>query len=338
MQYAFSRIRLRSFFGWMIIGMFLTMIPLSLSGASDNTIEFLSQISIFFAFPLLWLYLKTSKNNVVFTCFFDKPGRLHWGLIVLATIMGMIFSVGISQMQFYILAHTVPNFLVTMLEDGNVINTSNIYMTIFTFISACVLAPIMEEVIFRGFFLQRMAYKWGIKRAVIISSLIFGLGHFDVIGAFMFGVIMCLLYIKTKNIWTNIAVHALNNLIATSMQFVGGDGSDAISITELQVQSNLWIGIGLAIIGLLWLIPFTWKQWRTVKEVGVPPLRLINEEKVMNSSRENEMYSQVILTNRLMAVELPDEAVNQLKLEENEYVTIAVEEDKIIIKKADYRP
>ena len=54
--------------------------------------------------------------------------------------------------SIYILAHTLPNFLVTMLEDGTVINTSNIYMTIFTFVSACVLAPIMEEVIFRGFF------------------------------------------------------------------------------------------------------------------------------------------------------------------------------------------
>ncbi|MED1565239.1 CPBP family intramembrane glutamic endopeptidase [Bacillus paramycoides] len=338
MHYAFSRIRLRSFFGWMIIGMFLTMIPLSLSGASDSTIEFISQISIFFVFPLFWLYVKTNNNNVVFKSFFDKPGRLHWGLILLATIMGMIFSVGISHIQFYILAHTLPNFLVSMLEDGNVINTSNIYMVIFSFISACNLAPIMEEVIFRGFFLQRMAYKWGIKRAVIISSLIFGLGHFDVIGAFMFGVIMCLLYIKTKNIWTNIAVHAVNNLIATSMQFIGGDGSDAISIKELQAQSNLWMGIILAIIGLLWLIPFIWKNWRAVKEVGVPPIRLINEEKVMNSSQGNEMYSQVILTDRLMAVELPDEAVNQLKLEENEYVTVAVEEDKIIIKKADYRP
>lgn len=73
MQYAFSRIRLRSFFGWMIIGMFLTMIPLRLSGASDNTIEFLSQISIFFAVPLLWLYLKTSKNNVVFKSFLINP-------------------------------------------------------------------------------------------------------------------------------------------------------------------------------------------------------------------------------------------------------------------------
>ena len=44
----------------------------------------------------------------------------------------------------------------------------------------------------------------------------------------MFGVVMCLLYIKTQNIWTNIAVHALNNLIATSMQFVGGEESSAI--------------------------------------------------------------------------------------------------------------
>lgn len=210
-------------------------------------------------------------------------------------------------------------------------------MTIFTFISACVLAPIMEEVIFRGFFLQRMAHKWGIKKAVIISSIIFGLGHFDVIGAFMFGVVMCLLYIKTKNIWTNIAVHALNNLIATSMQFFGGEESGTISITELQAQSNLWIGIGLTIVGLLWLIPYIWKQWRTVKEVGVPPVRFINELKVLSASQENEVYSQVIITDRLMAIELPDEVVNKLRLEENDYVTVSVEEDKIVIKKAHNR-
>ncbi len=55
----------------------------------------------------------------------------------------------------------------------------------------------------------------------------------------MFGVVMCLLYIKTQNIWTNIAVHALNNFIATSMQFVGGEESSAISIPELQAQSNV---------------------------------------------------------------------------------------------------
>ena len=53
----------------------------------------------------------------------------------------------------------------------------------------------------------------------------------------------------------------------------------------------------------------------------------------MSASEGNEVYSQVIVTDRLMAVELPDEAVNKLRLEENDYVTVSVEEDKIVIKK-----
>lgn len=57
----------------------------------------------------------------------------------------------------------------------------------------------------------------------------------------------------------------------------------------------------------------------------------------MSSSQENEVYSQVIVTDRLMAIELPDEAVNRLRLEENDYVTVSVEEDKIVIKKAHNR-
>ena len=54
----------------------------------------------------------------------------------------------------------------------------------------------------------------------------------------------------------------------------------------------------------------------------------------MSASEGNEVYSQVIVTDRLMAVELPDEAVNKLQLEENDYVTVSVEDDKIVIKKA----
>ena len=53
----------------------------------------------------------------------------------------------------------------------------------------------------------------------------------------------------------------------------------------------------------------------------------------MSASEGNEVYSQVIVTDRLMAVELPDEAVNKLRLEENDYVTVSIEEDKIVIKR-----
>ncbi|MEY8348297.1 CPBP family intramembrane glutamic endopeptidase [Bacillus cereus] len=337
MQYAFSRIRLRSFFSWMILGMLVTLLPLDFAGVSDNVMDVAMQILVFFTFPLLWLYVKARKNNILFTSFFDKSSRLSWKLIVVATAMGMIFSFGASSIQFYILAHTFPDFLVDMLNDDGAIDMSNTYTQILGVISACIFAPIMEEVIFRGFFLQRMAFKWGIKRAVIVSSLIFGLGHFDIVGAFIFGVVMCLLYIKTKNIWTNIAVHALNNCIVTFIQLTSGEGADdTISIAELQGQSNLWIGLVLIFISLLWLVPFIRKNWRTVNEVGVPSLRFINEDKkILSISQQNETYSRVVLTERFMAVELSDEAVNQLGLEENDYVAVTVEDDHITIRKVE---
>ena len=142
----------------------------------------------------------------------------------------------------------------------------------------------------------------------------------------MFGV-MCLLYIKTKNIWTNIAVHALNNLIATSMQFIK---YQFLNYKRKVIYGLVWsCGCWITLVNSLRLetMAYSKRSWCAT-------IRFINEEKVVNVSQENEVYSQVIVTDRLMAVELPDEAVNKLRLEENDYVKVFVEEDTIVIKKA----
>ena len=335
---AFSRIRLRSFFGWMILGAFIAYVPLGIIGAESSSFEFVSEALVFFVFPLFWLFYKMKKHNAVFTSFFDKPASIPWALILIATAMGMIFSFGISFIQYYILAQLIPDFLVNLLSDGNVIDMSTTFTKIFSVISACIFAPIMEEVIFRGFFLNRMTYKWGVKRAIIVSSLIFGFGHIDVIGAFLFGVVMCLLYIKTKSIWTNIIVHALNNSVVSIIQFSDSSrAQEVVKIADLQAQSNLWIGLVIIIISLLWLVPFIRNNWRAVKEVGLPSLRIIQEEKQADLIAQQATYSQVVLTERYMAIELPDEAVNHLRLEEQDYVKVELVDDTIVIKKADER-
>ncbi|MDC2866081.1 MULTISPECIES: type II CAAX endopeptidase family protein [unclassified Bacillus (in: firmicutes)] len=337
MNLAFSRIRLRSFFGWMILGAFIVYLPLEIIGAENGVFQFVSDTLVFFAFPLLWLFYKMKKHNAVFTSFFDKPSSIPWRLILIATAMGMIFSFGVSFIQFYILAQMIPDFLVDLLSDGNVIDMSTTFTKILSVISACIFAPIMEEVIFRGFFLNRMAYKWGVKRAIIISSLIFGFGHVDVVGAFLFGVVMCLLYIKTKSLWTNIIVHALNNTVVSIIQFTDSSAQEPVKIADLQALSNLWMGLVIIIISLLWLVPFIRRNWRTVREVGLPLLRIIQEEKQADLIVEQAAYSQVVFTERYMAVELPDEAVNHLGLEESDYVKVELVNDTIVIKKADER-
>ena len=57
--------------------------------------------------------------------------------------------------------------------------------------------------------------------AIIASSLLFGALHPDPLGAALFGVGMCLLYLRTHSLWVPIIAHALNNFLAWSLELKG---------------------------------------------------------------------------------------------------------------------
>ncbi|MFC6180540.1 CPBP family intramembrane glutamic endopeptidase [Lactiplantibacillus daowaiensis] len=98
-------------------------------------------------------------------------------------------------------------------------------MTIMTVIGA----PICEELIFRGLFFRWLlptisSWQTGAV-GVIISALIFGCMHTSLlsIGAIpylMMGVAFALTYVAFNDIRYNMALHMLNNLIATIMFFM----------------------------------------------------------------------------------------------------------------------
>lgn len=83
-------------------------------------------------------------------------------------------------------------------------------------------APITEEVIFRGFLLNAaIGYgKTAQWLAVIISSLLFSAVHMQYhsvqtfIFIFIIGIILCLARIKTRSLLAPIVLHSLNNIVA----------------------------------------------------------------------------------------------------------------------------
>ena len=87
--------------------------------------------------------------------------------------------------------------------------------SIFLGISGVVLAPIFEEIVFRGILFAGFYKKLGPWKAAIISSLAFSLLHlYDPLGAlavFIFGMMACYLYRRTQSLWTPIIVHAVTN-------------------------------------------------------------------------------------------------------------------------------
>ncbi len=96
---------------------------------------------------------------------------------------------------------------------------------IFEVISSVILAPIIEELFFRGVLFNRLKIRTGIVVAMIISSAIFAIGHEfgGITSAFLFGICMCIIYLKTDNILMTISIHFLNNLVAVILEATNAD-------------------------------------------------------------------------------------------------------------------
>ena len=84
--------------------------------------------------------------------------------------------------------------------------------------SLMLIAPIVEEVFFRGIFLASLLKQYTIFISILLSSMVFmgvhGQWH---LGALLLGIVTSLLYIKTQSIISGIVVHMISN---TSIIFI----------------------------------------------------------------------------------------------------------------------
>ncbi len=87
-----------------------------------------------------------------------------------------------------------------------------------TLVMAGILAPIAEELFFRGAIFGWFRQRFGLWPATLASAAIFSLGHADalavVVSSFVLGVVNALVYERYKSIWAPIAIHAFNNTLA----------------------------------------------------------------------------------------------------------------------------
>lgn len=169
----------------------------------------------------------------------------------------MLISLGATWLVYvplsYLFPRFVTDFIITdspaMFVPGRMLNNIGVALLV------VVVAPVVEEILFRGFLLHRWAYKWGTHRAILATSLAFGILHADVLGHTVFGVVMCLLYVSSGTLRLPIAAHMLNNALATVVAASAlSQKQKTYSLAEF--QSNWWVGVicliaGLALMGYL---------------------------------------------------------------------------------------
>ena len=124
-------------------------------------------------------------------------------------------------------------------------------------LSITLLGPVLEELLFRGAIqgdLQRQMSPW---KAIIVSSLLFGVVHMNpaqIPFAFLLGMLFGWLYYRTGSLLPGIVGHVLNNSVATVNMYLHGDAT-----IEEQMSSDLvmwlWALVALVafVVAALWL-------------------------------------------------------------------------------------
>ena len=160
-----------------------------------------------------------------------------------------------SKMLFYLplAALTLVN-----LWAGFAISYTSLEAVLYVLSMLCV--GFIEEMIFRGFLFEAIALD-GIKPAIVISSITFGLGHIinlltntyvklipnllQVTYAIAIGFVFVIVYYKTKSIWPCIITHGVFN----SLSVFGGD----IVIPPVRRLLDCMYLVAIA-IGYVWYI------------------------------------------------------------------------------------
>lgn len=151
---------------------------------------------------------------------FRKTNPLRaFGYILLGYITFLAINISIKLIQLFFDIE-LPGFG----EQVNKIDlfgtgTFNLIISIFTL---TILAPIVEEIFFRGFIQEQLQKITSAKFAIIIQALIFAFAHLEfkvIIPLTIIGAIMGIVYHKTNSIYPTIIFHSINNSLAFLVLF-----------------------------------------------------------------------------------------------------------------------
>ena len=133
----------------------------------------------------------------------------------------LFISIFVAMLLYFILDKGLDPILEKVFPASEVAYQETINMLkkapISSFIHICLIAPIIEETLMRGYILGGLQGRYGLFISLLVSSVLFALLHFNMVqtlSAFVSGLILGILYIKTGSIFCSILAHSLYNIIS----------------------------------------------------------------------------------------------------------------------------
>lgn len=143
-------------------------------------------------------------------------------------------------------------------NDGGVINWISVIESALLF---CVLVPVLEEVIFRGYLLKQCLSRFGLTISIFISSVCFGMLHQDILHAFVMGGALGWIFYKF-GLRVSIVTHCIHNLVllVVNVLYFEIEGNYALP----SLDSSPYIPSIPQVVAILFLVIFSKYIYRSV--------------------------------------------------------------------------
>ena len=231
-------------------------------------------LAVAYAAIALWIWIACRRAGVVPARLLGgrPPSPVSWLATAGLLALGLVFSMGSWYLSASALSYLSPGLLDWLTESLAAAEiprgASPLHQTLWH-LEIVLLAPVVEELLFRGVLVNRWGAKWGIRTGVLASSAIFAFLHANPVGVFALGLVAALLYVRTGTLLVPIALHVGNNLIATVMgEFVELEGTLEVEHVRASVPEGLAL-VAVATPALIWYVRRSWPR----REAEIPYMK-----------------------------------------------------------------
>ena len=197
------------------------------SGRFEKAVPYVIFVfGVFVKYYVIIILLKLLSNS-------RKEQKLKYHLNLMSFVFAALIIIAFrlvfdNSLTLWVSKISMPDFINEAFEELSV-------SPIILILSAAVVAPIYEEIIFRGILLKGMSKKINPIIALVVSALLFAIVHMNIpqgINAFLLGLVIGFIYLKTGSIYLSIFAHFINNILALSVssRFALIEGKYAMAI------------------------------------------------------------------------------------------------------------
>jgi uncharacterized protein len=187
------------------------------SNITSLSFSILYGIQVFLMVGVVWfyaIYWRKAKPKDLGFRYYSLIKTLWYSFLALLLIITINFV-------YVFLMTNVFNITSPSGKIEELVNNRNISSTMLLVVVS-IIAPVCEEVFFRGFLFQGIKKTWGVFAGILVSSVLFAAAHLDLynfLPLFAIGWVLTYIFHKTKSLIPVIFLHAAYNLIMIIVLF-----------------------------------------------------------------------------------------------------------------------